>query len=97
MGILYLISVLFLSVEKGHAEPEEADILTRDLLDTNKCYILDCGNEVFVWMGSNTTLDDRKSSSGAAEVKLDPYVLFHFVNSGHISYSCSCVGIASEP
>ncbi|XP_057545488.1 villin-4-like [Amaranthus tricolor] len=54
-------------VEKGHAEPEEADILTRDLLDTNKCYILDCGNEVFVWMGRNTTLDDRKSSSGAAE------------------------------
>ncbi|CAO2841806.1 unnamed protein product [Amaranthus hypochondriacus] len=54
-------------VEKGQAEPEEADSLTRELLDTNKCYILDCGTEVFVWMGRNTTLDDRKSASGAAE------------------------------
>ncbi|KAL2926338.1 Villin-4 [Bienertia sinuspersici] len=54
-------------VEKGQAEPEEADSLTRDLLNTNKCYILDCGSEVFVWMGRNTTLDERKSASGAAE------------------------------
>lgn len=54
-------------VEKGQAEPEEADSLTRDLLNTNKCYILDCGIEVFVWMGRNSTLDDRKSASGAAE------------------------------
>lgn len=54
-------------VEKGKAEPEEADSLTRDLLNTNKCYILDCGTEVFVWIGRNTTLDERKSASGAAE------------------------------
>lgn len=60
------------SVEKGQAEPEEADSLTRDLLNTNKCYILDCGIEVFVWMGRNSTLDDRKSASGAAEVNPDP-------------------------
>ncbi|XWS73278.1 hypothetical protein CRYUN_Cryun02cG0114200 [Craigia yunnanensis] len=56
-----------LSVEKGQAEPVEVDSLTRELLDTNKCYILDCGLEVFVWMGRNTSLDDRKSASGAAE------------------------------
>ncbi|KAL2928883.1 Villin-4 [Bienertia sinuspersici] len=62
-------------VEKGQAEPEEADSLTRDLLNTNKCYILDCGSEVFVWMGRNTTLDERKSASGAAEVKPDPLEL----------------------
>ncbi|XP_041021377.1 villin-4 [Juglans microcarpa x Juglans regia] len=55
------------SVEKGKAEPVEADSLTRDLLDTNKCYLLDCGIEVFVWMGRSTSLDDRKSASGAAE------------------------------
>ncbi|KAJ6857100.1 villin-4-like [Populus alba x Populus x berolinensis] len=54
-------------VEKGQAEPVEADSLTRELLDTNKCYILDCGVEVFVWMGRNTSLDERKSASGAAE------------------------------
>ncbi|XP_022753401.1 villin-4-like [Durio zibethinus] len=56
-----------LSVEKGQAKPVEADSLTRELLDTNKCYIMDCGLEVFVWMGRNTSLDERKSASGAAE------------------------------
>ncbi|PPS00425.1 hypothetical protein GOBAR_AA20223 [Gossypium barbadense] len=56
-----------LSVEKGQAKPVDADSLTRELLDTNKCYILDCGLEVFVWMGRNTSLDERKTASGAAE------------------------------
>ncbi|KAM3693961.1 hypothetical protein ACJW31_07G024900 [Castanea mollissima] len=56
-----------LRVEKGKAGPVDADSLTRDLLDTNMCYVLDCGIEVFVWMGRNTSLDDRKSASGAAE------------------------------
>ncbi|KAG6649183.1 hypothetical protein CIPAW_07G194800 [Carya illinoinensis] len=56
-----------LRIEKGNAEPVEADSLTRDLLDTNKCYLLDCGIEVFVWMGRSTSLDERKSASGAAE------------------------------
>ncbi|RVW30266.1 Villin-4 [Vitis vinifera] len=52
---------------EGQAEPVQADSLTRELLDTNKCYILDCGVEVFVWMGRNTSLDERKSASSAAE------------------------------
>ncbi|KAG8484987.1 hypothetical protein CXB51_021234 [Gossypium anomalum] len=56
-----------LSVEKGQAKPVDGDSLTRELLDTNKCYILDCGLEVFVWMGRNTSLDERKTASGAAE------------------------------
>jgi len=38
------------------------------MLETNKCYIIDCGLEVFAWMGRNTSLDERKSASGAAEV-----------------------------
>ncbi|KAL4341070.1 hypothetical protein GQ457_08G002370 [Hibiscus cannabinus] len=56
-----------LSVEKGKAEPVEADSLTRELLATDKCYILDSGLEVYVWMGRNTSLDERKSASTAAE------------------------------
>ncbi|GAB2291448.1 hypothetical protein Dimus_025703, partial [Dionaea muscipula] len=59
-----------LRVDKGQAEPAEADSLSRDLLETNKCYILDCGAEVFVWMGRSTSLDERKSASGAAEEML---------------------------
>ncbi|KAG8651787.1 hypothetical protein MANES_06G021432v8 [Manihot esculenta] len=54
-------------LEKGKSEPVDADPLRRELLDTNKCYILDCGLEVFVWMGRNTSLDERKAASGAAE------------------------------
>ncbi|XP_059637389.1 villin-4-like isoform X2 [Cornus florida] len=54
-------------VENGKAELVEAEPLTQELLSTNKCYILDCGAEVFVWMGRNTSLDERKSASGATE------------------------------
>jgi gelsolin len=68
--------IYLLSIEKGKAEPVEADALTRDLLDTNKCYLLDCGIEVFVWMGRNTSLDERKSASGAAEVMLNAFFFF---------------------
>lgn len=56
------------SVEKGQMQPVEADSLTRKLLDTYKCYILDCGAEVFVWTGRNTSLDQRKIASEAADV-----------------------------
>lgn len=60
-------STKLLSVEKGQAEPVEADSLKREFLDTNRCYILDCGLEMFVWMGRNTSLDERKSASGVAD------------------------------
>ncbi|KAG1331907.1 Villin-4 [Cocos nucifera] len=47
--------------------PIDADSLTREMLQTNKCYLLDCGIEVYVWMGRNTSLEERKSASTAAE------------------------------
>ncbi|KAF3551997.1 hypothetical protein DY000_02001200 [Brassica cretica] len=55
------------SVEKGQTEAVEAETLEKELLDTNKCYILDCGLEVFVWKGRNTSIDQRKNASEAAE------------------------------
>ncbi|KAL7093110.1 hypothetical protein ACP275_11G022900 [Erythranthe tilingii] len=54
-------------VEKGEAVPIGADSWTRELLETNKCYILDCGKEVFVWMGRSTSLDGRKSASNVVD------------------------------
>ncbi|KAH9653842.1 Villin-4 [Citrus sinensis] len=66
-NIVHSHSTKLYSVDKGQAVPVGGDSLTRDLLETNKCYILDCGIEVFVWMGRNTSLDERKSASGAAE------------------------------
>lgn len=46
----------------------EVEPLVKDLLETNKCYILDCGTELFVWIGKTTSLEDRKSASEAGEV-----------------------------
>lgn len=63
------MSFSVLSVEKGQTEPIEAESLTRELLETSKCYLLDCGVEVFVWMGRATSLDERKGASRAAEVR----------------------------
>ncbi|KAK6159054.1 hypothetical protein DH2020_006368 [Rehmannia glutinosa] len=54
-------------VEKGEAVPVEADSWTRELLETNRCYILDCGVDVFVWMGRNTSLEERKAASSAVD------------------------------
>ncbi|KAK7388118.1 hypothetical protein VNO78_22923 [Psophocarpus tetragonolobus] len=56
-----------LCVDNGKAEPIEIDSLTKELLETNKCYIIDCGLEVFAWMGRNTPLDERKSASEVAD------------------------------
>lgn len=60
-------SLKLFCIEKGQAEPVEFDSLKGEVLDTNKSYLLDCGLEVFVWMGKSTSLDDKKSASKAAE------------------------------
>ncbi|PRQ44743.1 putative villin headpiece, villin/Gelsolin, ADF-H/Gelsolin-like domain-containing protein [Rosa chinensis] len=41
--------------------------LSKSLLENNKCYLLDCGSEVFVWVGRVTQVEDRKAASQAAE------------------------------
>ncbi|KAK9115526.1 hypothetical protein Sjap_014473 [Stephania japonica] len=44
-----------------------ADSLTKELLDTNKCFLLDCGAEIFLWMGRSTSPDERKSARRTAQ------------------------------
>ncbi|KAK1366196.1 HP domain-containing protein [Heracleum sosnowskyi] len=41
--------------------------LSKSLLENNKCFLLDCGAEVFVWIGRVTQVDDRKAAIQAAE------------------------------
>ncbi|XP_051138716.1 villin-2-like [Andrographis paniculata] len=41
--------------------------LTKSILENNKCYLLDCGAEVFVWVGRVTQVDERKAAMQAAE------------------------------
>ncbi len=45
------------SVVEGKIKEVENALLRRDMLDTSKCYLLDCGSELFIWTGRNTSLD----------------------------------------
>ncbi|KAK4481826.1 hypothetical protein RD792_012737 [Penstemon davidsonii] len=63
----HIVPYKLFCVEKGDAVPMEADSLRRELLDTHRCYILDCDAEVFVWMGRSTSLNGRKAASTAVD------------------------------
>ncbi|XP_008802634.2 villin-2 isoform X2 [Phoenix dactylifera] len=54
------------SIDDGQLKLEE-DTLSKALLENNKCYLLDCGSEIFVWVGRVTQVEDRKAASKAAE------------------------------
>ncbi|XP_019167794.1 PREDICTED: villin-1 [Ipomoea nil] len=41
--------------------------LNKEMLDSNKCYMLDCNTELFLWMGKRTSVTERKTSISAAE------------------------------
>ncbi|KAJ6345291.1 hypothetical protein OIU78_008044 [Salix suchowensis] len=47
--------------------PCEGSSLNKEMLETNKCYMLDCGAEIFVWMGRNTSITERKKSISVTE------------------------------
>ncbi|XP_071701149.1 villin-2-like [Rutidosis leptorrhynchoides] len=52
------------------AEGQVKDVdgeLSKSLLENSKCYLLDCGSEVFVWVGRVTQVDERKAAMQAAE------------------------------
>ncbi|KAG0468437.1 hypothetical protein HPP92_017765 [Vanilla planifolia] len=59
--------IKFFRFEKGKTVPTEVESLTRELLESNKCYLLDCGIEIFIWIGKSTDLEDRKSACAVAE------------------------------
>ncbi|KAE8664089.1 Villin-2 [Hibiscus syriacus] len=54
------------SITDGELKPVEGKLL-KDLLENKKCYLLDCGAEVFVWVGRATHIDDRKTASQVVE------------------------------
>lgn len=65
-----LIFVTFLcSIDDGDLKPVEGE-LSKSLLDNNRCCLLDCGDEVFVWVGRLTQVDERKTASTTAEVEM---------------------------
>ncbi|KAI4348687.1 hypothetical protein L6164_009380 [Bauhinia variegata] len=54
------------SIVDGEVKSVEGE-LSKSLLENNKCYLLDCGAEVFVWVGRVTQVEERKATSQAAE------------------------------
>ncbi|KAK8449560.1 hypothetical protein SEVIR_7G238600v4 [Setaria viridis] len=59
--------VKLLCINQGKPEQINFDSLARELLESNKCYLLDCGAEMYVWMARSTSLQERKGASEAAE------------------------------
>ncbi|KAI9080738.1 hypothetical protein K1719_037251 [Acacia pycnantha] len=54
------------NIADGEVNPVEGE-LSKSLLENNKCYILDCGAEVFLWVGRLTQVEERKSACQAVE------------------------------
>ena len=44
--------------------------LSKGMMEANKCYLIDCGVELYVWVGRVTKFEERKSVSLAAEVSM---------------------------
>ncbi|RWV91335.1 hypothetical protein GW17_00046383 [Ensete ventricosum] len=53
-------------ISDGQLKLEENN-LSKGMLENNKCYLLDCGAEVFIWVGRVTQVEERKAVSKAAE------------------------------
>ncbi|KAG5080596.1 hypothetical protein JHK86_004661 [Glycine max] len=54
------------SIVDGEVKPVEGE-LSKSLLENNKCYLLDCGAEMFVWVGRVTQVEERKAACQAVE------------------------------
>ncbi|RAL51845.1 hypothetical protein DM860_010563 [Cuscuta australis] len=54
------------SISDGQANQVEGE-LSKFCLENHLCYLLDCGDEVFVWVGRVTQVNERKSAIQTAE------------------------------
>nr|XP_043611110.1 villin-3-like [Erigeron canadensis] len=51
----------------GGQVADQIEEYSKSSFENDKCYLFDCGAEVFVWVGRTTTVDDRKAATQAAE------------------------------
>ncbi|VAH69292.1 unnamed protein product [Triticum turgidum subsp. durum] len=54
------------SINGGELKFEDIP-LTKAVLENTRCFLLDCGAEMFVWVGRVTQLEDRKAATKAVE------------------------------
>jgi len=69
--LLYAVNCYVCSITNGQLKLEDT-ALTKSVLENTKCFLLDCGAELFVWVGRVTQVEERKAASAAVEVKLQP-------------------------
>jgi len=55
-------------INKRNLVPLEAHLLDREMLNSDRSYMLDCSTEIFIWMGMTTLVSERKSSVTVLEV-----------------------------
>ncbi|KAL3530874.1 hypothetical protein ACH5RR_010196 [Cinchona calisaya] len=58
---------LFWITTQGKLCQPASGLLVKEMLSSNKCYMLDCEFELFVWMGRRTSMTERRTSISAAE------------------------------
>ena len=73
------------SVNNGKLTLEDI-VLTKSILENTKCFLLDCGSELYVWVGRVTQVDDRKAASVAVEVNAQDIILSLLSCSNKSSY-----------
>ncbi|KAK4485445.1 hypothetical protein RD792_008086 [Penstemon davidsonii] len=64
--VTFFITLILGSIADGQVKTVDGE-LSKSILENNKCYLLDCGSEVFVWVGRVTQVDERKVAIQAAE------------------------------
>ncbi|GAU24242.1 hypothetical protein TSUD_23790 [Trifolium subterraneum] len=60
------ISAQLYSIIDGEVKSVEGE-LSKSLLENNKCYLLDCGSELYIWFGRVTQVEERKAACQAAD------------------------------
>ncbi|XP_038707097.1 villin-1 [Tripterygium wilfordii] len=60
------VKLFWISLQGKLCQSESASF-NKEMLETNKCYMLDCDTDIYIWMGRNTSLTERKTSISTAE------------------------------
>jgi hypothetical protein len=54
-------------------------ILSKKLLCSEKCFIVDCKNEIYLWIGNNTRQDDKSAANDLLAV-LSINIAYYCIN-----------------
>lgn len=58
--------------------PLEDVAITKDLLDTNECFILDCETDLYVWQGKKAPIFEKRASSVLAKEILNMFERYYY-------------------